>query len=142
MNEYSEPQLNEIVNGFLDRTLDKSLWTHQAHIIVAIWHLMKFDREDALCRLRSGIISYNLSKGGENTGQDGYHETMTIFWWDIIDQFLDRHPGDSYAEACDTFLQSPMADKNFPFKYYSKEVLFSPSARSRFVNPDREEIKI
>jgi hypothetical protein len=142
MKEYSEQQLNEIVNGFLDRTLEKSLWTHHAHIITAIWHLMKFDKEDALCRLKSGIISYNLATGGENTGQAGYHETITIFWWEIIHQFLERTPGHSFTDTCNVFLASSLADKNILLKYYSSEVLFSPASRSRFINPDREEIKI
>lgn len=139
---YSEQQLNEIVQGFRDRTLDKSLWTHQAHIITAIWHLMQFDKEDALCRLRSGIISYNLSVGGENTGQSGYHETITIFWWEAIAQYLVQYPGRSFADTCAEFLQSPMADKGFPFCFYTKEKLLSAAARAKFIKPDLKEISI
>ena len=71
---------SETAAGFSDRILDKSLWTHEAHITTAIWYLMKYEKEDALCRLRSGIISYNLAVGGENTGMGGYHETITVFW--------------------------------------------------------------
>jgi hypothetical protein len=142
MEEYSEQQLNDIVKGFLDRTLNKSLWTHQAHIVTAIWHLMKFDKEDALCRLRSGIISYNLAVGGENTGQNGYHETMTVFWWEIIHQYLAGRNDVSYRENCITFLHSPMSDKNFPFQFYSRERILSPAARSKFTDPDLKEIKI
>jgi hypothetical protein len=142
MENDPEQQLEEIVQGFLNRTLNKSLWTHEAHIITAIWHLKNFDEEDALCRLRSGIISYNLAIGGANTGQNGYHETMTIFWWEVIHQFLEQNPDLSYQEACDAFLASPMADKNFPFEFYSKELLFSPVARAKFAEPDQKEIKI
>lgn len=142
MENYSEEQLEEIVNGFLQRTLDKTLWTHQAHIVTAIWHLMQFDSEDALCRLRSGIISYNLSVGGQNTGQNGYHETMTIFWWDVIRQFLQKRKKASFKDNCSAFLRSPHASKNYPFEFYSREVLLSPAARARFVNPDQKEVKI
>jgi hypothetical protein len=83
-----------------------------------------------------------LSVGGENNGQNGYHETMTIFWWDVINQFLIQHPGLSHMDSCISFLGSPMADKKFPFQFYTKENLLSPIARSRFVHPDLEEIKI
>ena len=139
---YSEAELNEIVTGFTNRTLDKSLWTHQAHIITAIWYLKNYEPEDALCRLRSGIISYNLSLGGENTGQSGYHETITVFWWEIVKQFLDKQPEISFKDACDFFLSSFMMDKSFPFQFYTKEKLLSTVARSRFIGPDIKEIKI
>jgi hypothetical protein len=142
MESYTEEQLMQIVDGFLDRSLDKTLWTHHAHIITAIWHLIKYDKEDALCRLRSGIISYNLAVGGKNDGQNGYHETMTIFWWDVINQYLTKNPGDSYHITCNKFLATPMTDKTFPFQFYSKENILSPVARSRYVPPDLKEIKI
>jgi hypothetical protein len=141
VKDYSEEELKYIVDGFLNRTLDKSMWTHRAHIIVAIWHLMKFNKEDALCRLRSGIISYNLATGVENTGENGYHETMTIFWWEVI-KFLAQRSANSYRDNCIDFLYSHLADKNFPLCFYSKENLFSATARSRFVTPDLQEIKI
>jgi len=142
MQEYSEELLHDIVNGFIKRSLDKSLWTHQAHIITAIWHLKEYEPEDALCRLRSGIISYNLAVGGENTGQNGYHETITIFWWEVVKQFIEQNDKISFKEACDIFLNSPMADKNFPFQFYTKEKLLSTFARARFINPDLKEINI
>jgi hypothetical protein len=139
---YSAQQLNEIVQGFRDRTLEKSLFTHEAHIITAIWHLMEFDKEDALCRLRAGIISYNISVGGENTGQSGYHETITIFWWEVIAQYLEKYPDGSFAGVCTAFLQSPMADKGFPFRFYTKGKLLSSAARAKFMAPDLQEISI
>jgi hypothetical protein len=142
MKQYSIEELEKIVNGFVDKTLDKSLWTHHAHIIAAIWHLMQYDKEDALCRMRSGIISYNLTTGGVNTGQNGYHETITVFWADIIDQFLRDHPGQTYEQACNRFLQSPMAGKDFPFEFYSREILLSPQARSRFVPADKKKVNV
>lgn len=141
MSDYSEKELKYIVDGFLNKTLPKSLWTHSAHIIAAIWHLMNFNKEDALCRLRSGIISYNLATGGENTGQDGYHETMTIFWWEIISRFLTQHSESTFTENCLEFLNSAMADKNFPFQFYSRERLLSVTARSMFIKPDLKENK-
>lgn len=139
---YSEAELNEIVTGFTNRTLDKSLWTHQAHIITAIWYLKNYEPEDALCRLRSGIISYNLSMGGENTGQSGYHETITVLWWELVRQFVTEKPGLSFKESCECFLNSVMADKNFPFQFYTKEKLLSPLARAKLILPDLKEIKI
>jgi hypothetical protein len=142
MESFTDKQLDEIVSGFCSHKLDKSLWTHQAHIVTAIWHLLKYDKYDALCRLRSGIISYNLALGGENTGQSGYHETMTVFWWEIIGQFVSGKKDEPFHRLCVQFLGSPAADKNYPFRFYSKERLFSAMARAQFVEPDQEELKI
>jgi hypothetical protein len=142
MEYNSEEELLEVVNGFLNRTLEKQRWTHHAHIITAIWHLKKYEKDDALCRLRSGIISYNLAVGAENNGKNGYHETMTIFWWELIRKFLDIHSDNTFHDACKIFLASPMADKGFPFQFYSRENILSSTARSRYVKPDIRDIKI
>jgi hypothetical protein len=142
MEYNSEEELLEIVNGFLEKRLEKERFTHHAHIITAIWHLKKYDKDDALCRLRAGIISYNLSVGGENNGQNGYHETMTVFWWELIRQFVELYPDYTFRDACITFLASPMADKAFPFQFYSREYILSGTARARYLAPDLREIKI
>ena len=104
-----------IVEGFNSRVLDKSLWTHDAHQIVAIWYLMNFEPDDALCRIRSGIISYNLATGGENTGQNGYHETITVFWWTLIGLYVRDKKGYSFKEVCESFLSSRFTQRNICF---------------------------
>lgn len=131
---------SETAAGFSDRTLDKSLWTHEAHITTAIWYLMKYEKEDALCRLRSGIISYNLAIGGENTDKGGYHETITVFWWSILAMYLDANPGKDYESQCRDFLMSRHALREAPFEYYSREKLLSSRARAYYLAPDIKEI--
>lgn len=131
---------SEIAAGFSDRTLDKSLWTHEAHITTAIWYLMNYKKEDALCRLRSGIISYNLAVGGENTDMGGYHETITVFWWSILAMYLDANPGKDYDNQCRDFLMSRYALRETPFEYYSREKLLSSRARAYYLAPDIKEI--
>ena len=130
----------EVVRKFQDHSLDKSLWNHQAHITTAIWYLMNYDRDDALCRIRSGIISYNLGTGGENTGSNGYHETITVYWWKLIDLYIKAHGGFEYDQLCDSFLLSPYAGQAKAFEFYTKEKLLSSQARACFVPPDIKEI--
>ncbi|MBK6390763.1 MAG: hypothetical protein KA109_11615 [Saprospiraceae bacterium] len=132
----------DIVDGFISRTLDKSLWTHDAHQITAIWFLMHYEPDDALCRIKSGIIAYNLAVGGENTGQNGYHETITILWWSLIHLFVERHREFSYEDLCDAFLSSPYSARDIGFKFYTKERLLSSEARSRYLTPDIQEITL
>lgn len=130
----------DIVHKFQDHSLDKSLWTHQAHITTAIWYLLNYNREDALCRIRSGIISYNLATGGENTGSNGYHETITVYWWKLINFYILAHSGLEYDEMCEAFLASSYANQVKAFEFYSKEKLLSSQARACYLAPDIKEI--
>jgi len=130
----------ELVSRFQDRSLDKSLWTHQAHITTAIWYLIHYDREEALCRIRSEIISNNLSTGGENTGSDGYNEIITVYWWKLVDHYIRAHPEMDYDQLCNAFFASPYASQAKAFDFYSWEKLLSSRARAHYLTPDIKEI--
>jgi hypothetical protein len=132
----SDQEIETLVQSFSDKTLDKSLWTHAAHLTVAIWHLKNYDLHEATCRMKSGIISYNLAVGGQNTGTGGYHETMTLFWMDILQVFVNDNPDLPVNEACNKLLNSKLSDKTLPFVFYNKEYILSPAARARAMAPD------
>jgi hypothetical protein len=136
----SDHEIEELVQSFLQKTLDKSLWTHAAHLSTAIWHLKQYDIHEATCRMKSGIISYNLSVGGQNTGTGGYHESMTLFWMDILHIFVNDNAGLSLKDTCNKLLNSPLGSKDLPFNFYTKEIILSPLARARAVVPDLREL--
>lgn len=70
-----------VVSRFRNQALTKEEWTHAAHLVVALWHLLEYgDIEHALCFLRPGIILSNRSMGITNSDTRGYHETITVFW--------------------------------------------------------------
>jgi hypothetical protein len=131
-----------LIEGFINQTLDKTLWTHEAHQIVAIWFIMNYEPDDALCRIRSGIIAYNLSVGGVNTGMNGYHETITVFWWTLISLFIRKHQGLTFDEMSDTFLASRYTDRSIGFEYYTKQLLLSSAARARYFPPDIKAVAL
>lgn len=136
----SDQEIEELVQSFLQKTLDKSLWTHAAHLSTAIWHLKQYDIHEATCRMKSGIISYNLAVGGENTGTGGYHETMTLFWMDILHIFVNDNARLSLKDTCNKLLNSALGNKNLPFNFYTKEIILSALARARAVVPDLLEL--
>jgi hypothetical protein len=47
------------VEGFRSCTLAKLRWTHQAHLIVGLWHVLNLPTEKTLDEMRQGIMSYN-----------------------------------------------------------------------------------
>ena len=67
--------LSPLIEKFNNVTLPKSEWTHHAHLTVALWYLHTYEFDEAVWRLKSGIILLNNFHGTENTNVSGYHET-------------------------------------------------------------------
>lgn len=136
----TEEEILTLVDGFRKRTLPAEQWTHQAHLITGLWFNYNHTEPEAVCHLRSGIITYNVSTGGENTHEKGYHETLTLFWCKVIRHFIIRNSNLTLVGLCNEFLGSAWSSKDLPLKYYTREVLFSVNARAMWVNPDRQKI--
>ncbi len=121
----------------LDCSLDKTEWTHEAHLASSVWLVL--ERPDIIPErdLPDLIRRFNESKGGVNDGTQGYHETITQFYLREIRQFLDRTPkGWSLAEKVNALLDAPQGSREWPLKFYSEQRLFSVEARARWVEPD------
>ena len=129
-------EIKQLVQEFSERTLPKESWTHEAHLIVGLWHNWHFSFEEALPLVRKKIIVYNESVGTENSDSSGYHETMTVFWMTVTKQYLETTEEVLLTTSCNTFLQSEQASKNWPFRFYTRERLFSVKARKNWVEPD------
>lgn len=129
-------KITDLVGAFKDTSLPLTQWTHEAHLIVALWHMYTYPFAEAVCLLRSGIISYNNSVGTPNTTHKGYHETLTLLWAYITKFYFDQHPHEDIVLLCTHFLQSEYAERDFPLRYYSRECLFSVEARAWWVAPD------
>ena len=68
--------------------MPKAEWTHEAHLRVGLWHLLRYPEGEALRRLRDGIRRYNTACGVAKTEASGYHETITRFCVRVIGRFL------------------------------------------------------
>jgi hypothetical protein len=136
----SGDDIEAIVEAFEACVLPKSQWTHRAHLTVAAWYLTHYSGQEASMRIRKGIKRYNASNGVVPSPTGGYHETMTLFWTCIVSKYLllaerDRRFVDLVNELIDKH-----SDKNLPFEYYSRELLFSRQARFSWVEPDLKAI--
>jgi RimJ/RimL family protein N-acetyltransferase len=138
-----EPALSpveKLVCGFERQAIPEAGWTHEAHLKVALWYVFHKGEDEALCRMRNGIIAYNLYLGHQNTPEAGYHETLTVFWIAVLKQFLEEHPHLNYEEALRALLQSPQSASGYPKSFYSENLLQSVRARSRWVAPDLQPL--
>jgi hypothetical protein len=119
---------------FMARTLPKPLWTHHAHLVVAQCCLERLGYAAALAELRRRIPAYNEAVGTPNTDTSGYHETLTVLYLRGIAAVAPV--GASLAERVARLLGSPLAGREWPLGFYSRERLFSVAARRGWVEPD------
>ncbi|MEO0011928.1 MAG: hypothetical protein RLZZ535_317 [Cyanobacteriota bacterium] len=126
----------ELVDAFLSRKLPKKEWTHEAHLKVGLWHLLHYDPNESLERLRQNIKQYNVACGIENTETQGYHETITRFYVWLVNKFLQQTERSQSIDLLADRLISLYGDKSFPLNYYSRDKLMSKTARLQWVEPD------
>ena len=104
---------------------------------MGLWHVHRFGAEDATTRLRAGIRALNERNGVPNTETNGYHETITVAYVRLIDQFLaSAGPDRSLESHLSDLLGSPLADRAFLFRFWSRDLLMSPAARATWTPPD------
>ncbi|MFN3620454.1 hypothetical protein [Sphingorhabdus sp.] len=128
----------EIGTGLLARTLPRSMWTHEAHLAACTWLIR--DRPDINIEqeLPAIISAYNEAVGGVNDDTHGYHETITQVYVRAVKAHLEEVGRDvPLYETVNALLLSERGERDFPLKFYSKNLLFSVDARRTFMAPDR-----
>ena len=128
--------IRQIGEAFLDRSLPKSAWTHEAHLATCAWIIL--ERPD-LCPERdlpNLIRGYNASVGGVNSDSEGYHETITQVSIRAVRAALARQPKGALHERVNELLNAPEGRRDWPLRCYSRDRLFSKEARLAWVEPD------
>lgn len=133
----SDAEIEHLGEGLLDRTLQRSEWTHEAHLAATVWLLLKRPDVDLDAQLPTIIRRFNESVGGVNSDSEGYHETITRTFLRAVRLFLAEADLDEpLFELVNDLLWSPMGRRDWPLRFYSPELLFSVEARREWVRPD------
>lgn len=122
--------------AMLGRCLPREEWTHEAHLATCLWLLDERPDFDCARDLPAAIAAYNESVGGQNTDTAGYHETITKLYVIGISQFARYCGATDLLVRVNALLASPIAARDWPLRFYSKELLFSVEARRGWVEPD------
>ena len=125
-----------MIDRFHDATVPASEFTHAAHLVVGLWHARSFDEEQALTRMRAGILRLNAAHGTPNSDMRGYHETITRAYLLLLAQFVRAHADLTGAALAQALLGSPLAQRDALLNYYSRDLLMSVGARRGWVEPD------
>lgn len=136
MKSYTESEINTLIHRFENQKLPKVEWTHEAHLVVAIWYSVKYDTNKALVLVRDYITKHNTSVGTVNSDTDGYHETITKYWLLLAQEYVKNNPMNSIANLCNDFICSDQGKSDYLFTFYSESTLFSVHARHHWVEPD------
>ena len=135
-NVLTENDITSLLEGFETCTIPESAWTHEAHLLAAVWYILAHRREKAFSVMKDRIIRFNEAVGTPNTDHRGYHETLTWFWIISVSRFLQTGEYRSLVEACVAVLSSDLSRSTFPLDFYSRDLLLSVKARREWVEPD------
>ena len=132
----TKDEIEALVTEFNNCTLSRSEWNHAAHLTVALWYLVRYEEQEAIERIRDRIKCYNTAMGIKTTKDSGYHETMTLFWiWIVRDYLSVTSKQDSILQLVNGLIGN-YNNKHLPLQYYSRDLLMSWEARSKWVEPD------
>jgi hypothetical protein len=133
----TDAEIEHLGEGLLACTLSKAEWTHEAHLAATTYLLLRRPDIDLDQELPGIIRRFNESVGGVNSDSEGYHETITRSFLRAVRLFLAE--ADAKApqhELVNELLLSPMGRRDWPLRFYSRELLFSVEARRKFITPD------
>lgn len=129
-----EASIDALVRGFEGGTWPGKEWKHRQHVILAACYVLEGD--DALEKLRTRIPLYNVSQGGENTEDSGYHETLTVFWYWLIRGFVESLPaGLTRVQIVQRAVHEFAGQRDIFQRYYDFDVVKSREARARWIPP-------
>lgn len=131
-----EAAIHRVGEGLLDRSLPKADWTHEAHLAACAWLVL--ERTDIVPeRAMPAIIrAYNEAVGTANTDTSGYHETLTQLYIRGVRHFLATCDAPGLLAKVNALLASEMAPRDWPLRFYSRELLFSLEARRSWIESD------
>lgn len=109
---------------------------HRAHVRLAYIYLCGRSPNEAHESMKRSLLGFLRHLG---IGESKYHETITRAWVLAVAHFMELSP---VCRSADAFIgQNPvLLDKNIMLSHYSAEVLFSPAARTQFLEPDLQRI--
>jgi hypothetical protein len=144
MNEDLNPRsfaddaaVRRIGEGLLACSLPREEWTHEAHLAATLWLLAERPDIDPERDLPALIRRFNESVGGINDEAQGYHETITFCFLAGVRRYRARTDPDlPLADTVNGLLEAEEGRRDWPFRFYTRELLFSATARLGYVAPD------
>ncbi|HJS12700.1 hypothetical protein [Sphingopyxis sp.] len=131
-----DDEIRALGEGLLACALPREAWTHEAHLGACLWLLTERPDVDVDAEIATIIRRFNESVGGVNDDHGGYHDSITRAYVAGARLFLARTAETGLAARVNALLLSDVGKRDWPLRFYSRELLFSVPARRGFVEPD------
>lgn len=130
----SREAFSEFLTLFSSGKLPRGEWNHAAHLAVAAATVSAGGNMDTV---RERILAYNATQGIVSSPDYGYHETLTRFWVDRVQEAI-RGLGRGATEFdAARAVVAAYAHRGRVFDlYYSFDLPKSREARATFLPPD------
>ena len=90
--------------------------------------------------MRTGIFNLLRAFEVDLTKEMPYHETMTVFWVRAVAGYNASKNGATLLDKANEMVE--LLDKEYPLRFYSRELLFSDKTRAGFVEADIKRFEI
>lgn len=134
MKYKNDEEITALVERFENGTISRAEWRHAEHLTVALFYVSNHDFETALSKMRKGIFNLLRAFEVDLDRETPYHETLTVFWMRTVEVFGQSKNDVPLAEKANELIEN--FDKDYPLKFYRRELLFSDRARREFVAPE------
>ena len=131
-----DSDIRALGEGLLACALPREAWTHEAHLAACLWLLSERPDIDVDAEIAAIIRRFNESVGGVNDDMQGYHDSITRAYVAGVRLFLSQTAETGLANRVNALLLSDIGRRDWPLRFYSRELLFSVPARRGFVEPD------
>jgi len=123
-------------SDFIAGRITPAQFNHRAHVRLAYVLLTEAGVDEAAGQMRSALHAFLAHHGIDDAK---YHETMTQAWIQAVRHFMDRT---EQSVSADEFIDAnpELLDSKIMLTHYSAALLFSPEARSAFMEPDIQPI--
>ena len=124
-----DADIRTIGAGLLACTLPREAWTHEAHLGACLWLVSERPDIDVDAEIATIISRYNESVGGVNDDTQGYHDSITRAYVAGVRLFLAETAETGLTSRVNALLRSPVGARDWPLRFYSRDLLFSVPAR-------------
>jgi hypothetical protein len=128
-------EIQDVVRRFETCAYRKDEFVHARHLAVAAWYLWTSAPGEALDRMRAMLLQFTA-----HHGVTGYHETITRFWLQAVQEQLGSPVTESAFVARVNDLIQRLGSKDLLFRYYSRELVMSDEARRAWIEPDLQDL--
>jgi hypothetical protein len=130
-----ESTIQEVVEKFERCEYAAEQFTHARHLTVACWYLGTSSPEEALARMRASLRRFTA-----HHGKEGYHETITRFWMELLANYLRQFPACTPLTKKTNAALERYGAKDVLFSYYTRERVMSQTAKREWAEPDLRAI--